>query len=204
MNVFLEKYLYVDKDAYDSRGFARSVHGKDSLRYDKAVEEAEMNTVSVEVIIDIIKTFLMKTGITTADNPVVRNPSDIDYQEIKKKYNLDNKKDIAWLKFTTDGYVGVVATSDDINFDYPNSEEDYDKRYRVYNPYTKKTESKWVYNTSGILLHKLNKIWDESFVLVFPLSDIPVGYKRGNIEHAIGNLLIENDVPIIDYFSHLY
>lgn len=153
---------------------------------------------------EIIKDFLQEIGITTSENPVIKNPMTINYQEIKEQYGLESQSDIVWIKFTCDGYVGVVATSDDINFDFPSSKNDYDKKHKVYNSYTKKNEDKWIFNSSGILVHKLNKVWDESFVLVFPLKCIPTGYKRGDIEHAIGNLLIENEIPIIDYYSHLY
>lgn len=107
-------------------------------------------------------------------------------------------------KFTKDGYVGVVATSDDINFDVPNSSSDYDKKHKVYNTYLKKWEDKWVYNSSGIIIHKLGKQWDESFVLIFPLKNIPQGYGRGDVERAVGNLLIEKGVPILDFYSHIY
>ena len=60
------------------------------------------------------------------------------------------------------------------------------------------------YNSSGILVHKLKKEWDESFVLVFPLRKLKesCGYSRHNIEMALGNYLIEQNVPIIDFYSH--
>lgn len=50
----------------------------------------------------------------------------------------------------------------------------------------------------------LKKSWDTSFLLVFPLSNIPEGYKRGDIEMAVGNYLSTKGVPIIDYYSHMY
>ena len=54
------------------------------------------------------------------------------------------------------------------------------------------------------MVHKLKKEWDESFVLVFPLRKLKesCGYSRHNIEMAIGNYLIEQNVPIIDFYSH--
>lgn len=208
MNDLLERYLHEDDEAYyefdDGRRYAQSVHGRSYLRYNKAIEQAEMDPASVESVIEIIKIFLKDIGITTAENPVVSEPLKIDYEEMKETYGLDNKSDLVWLAFTSDGYVGVVAVSDDINFDIPNDKDDYDKKQKVYNAYTKKYEDKWLFNTSGIIVHKLGKVWDESFVLVFPLKNIPARYKRGDIEHAIGNLLIENKVPILDLYSHLY
>lgn len=78
---------------------------------------------------------------------------------------------------------------------------EYDEKVEVNNPYL--NIKGWKYNSSGILVHQLNKEWDDSFVLVFPLVDIPSCYK-GDIERAIGNYLIDNEVPIIDFFSHNY
>lgn len=62
----------------------------------------------------------------------------------------------------------------------------------------------WIHNSSGILVHQLGKEWDESFVLVFPLANIPCGYNRYDIERAIGNMLIAEGVPVIDFYSHNY
>lgn len=208
MNDILERYLYIDSDAYylsyDGIEYAQSVHGKSFLRYKKAKEQAEKNVIPVEKIIEIVNNFLSEIGINLSDNPIVNDPLNINYKQIQERNHLESQKDIVWIKFTIDGYIGVVATSDDINFDLPNDKSDYDRKHKVYNSYTRKYEDKWMYNTSGIIVHKLNKSWDESFVLVFPLDNIPNGYSRGDIEHAIGNLLLENDVPILDVFSHLY
>ena len=85
--------------------------------------------------------------------------------------------------------MGVVAVSDDVNFDMPEDWSVYDKKHIVYNSYKK---------------HKLGKEWDESFVLIFPLKGIPDGYTRSDVETAIGNMLIEKDVPILDFYSHMY
>ena len=94
--------------------------------------------------------------------------------------------------------------SNDINFDIPPNESVYDNKVWKYDEYTKKNELVWKYNSSGILVHKLKKEWDESFVLVFPLRKLKEswGYSRHNIEMAIGNYLIEQNVPIIDFYSH--
>lgn len=196
MNYELEKYLFDDPDAYyeyNGEKYKQSVHGKSFVRYKKAKEQAQRDVVDVKIIINIIKNFLKNVGIKTIENPILK-PRLIDYAKIKEEFGLENQKDIVWLKFTTDKYLGVVATSDDINFVIPQSNNDYDKKYR----------DKWLYNSSGIIVHKLNKMWDDSFVLVFPLRNIPQGYTRFEVEKAIGNLLIANEVPILDYYSHLY
>lgn len=123
------------------------------------------------------------------------DPAKIDYAELKSAYKLENEGDIIWLKFTTDGYIGVVAQSNDINFDFPFSAEDYNKR----------KGQNWQFNTSGIIVHKLGKQWDQTFVLVFPLKKIKnTSYSRHEIETAVGNYLIDKGVPILDYYSHNY
>lgn len=192
MNQLLDMYLNIEKAP---RGRASSVHFGQTYRFNKAIEEAKKNPVSVKEICDMITKFLKKIGITTNDLPEYKNPLPFNYQGIKEKFNLVDERDIVWIKFTQDGYIGVVATSNDINFNYPTSENDYEK---------KDEDGNWIFNTSGIIVHKLNKKWDESFVLVFPLAEIPDGYIRGDIEEAVGNLLIQNNVPILDYYSHIY
>lgn len=208
MNELLKRYLYVDPDAYsisnNGKKYAQSVHGRSYLRYNKAVMQSKMEPVPVEEIIEIIKKFLSDIGITTSENPVMNNPLSINYRKIKEQYQLEDPGDIVWLKFTQDGYLGVVATSNDINFNIPKRKDDYDKKHKVFNTYTQKYEEQWDFNTSGILVHKLKKSWDKSFVLLFPLKGITPEYKRGDIERAIGNLLIKNNVPILDYYSHMY
>lgn len=102
---------------------------------------------------------------------------DNKYNAIKKAFDMVYPNDIIWLKFSTDGYLGVVAEGFDINFRYD--------------------------NTSGKLLRVANKQWDESFVLIVPISR-KIAKKRKDIETAIGNYLIGKGVPIIDYFSHNY
>jgi hypothetical protein len=83
----------------------------------------------------------------------------------------------------------------EINFDIPKNEADYDEKC---------SKNKWKYNTAGILVHQLNKSWNDTFVLIFPLANIPDKYKRGDIERAVGNYLIDKKVPIIDFYSHNY
>lgn len=114
---------------------------------------------------------------------------DIDYKNICNKYNLNNEKHIIWMKFTKDNILGVVARSNDINFQIPKNDND-DLAH---------------YNTSGIILYKLGQRqqWDESFVLIFPIPQAGNG-EMNDIECAIGQYLIENGIPILDFYSHTY
>lgn len=186
---------FFNRDTGTPLGIKSSVHYKNTYRLDKAIEQASsLQPVDVNVIIKLVNKFLGLICMKTVESPLIKNPLSIDYKKIKKDYQLDDIRDIVWLKFTEDGYLGVVATSNDINFDIPNFEADYNL----------KCSGRWKHNTSGILVHKLNKTWNTSFVLVFPLSNIPNEYKRGDIERAIGNYLIHKNVPIIDFYSHNY
>lgn len=105
---------------------------------------------------------------------------DAKYDVIKDTFNLKWANDIVWLKFTEDGYLGVVADSFDINFSYN--------------------------NTSGTLIrvNEKGKKWNETVVVIFPVTRdlLKNNITRKDIETGIGNFLEDKGVPIIDYFSH--
>jgi hypothetical protein len=177
------------------------------FRIEKAIEQAEKEPAEIKKIIDCTNEFLKDIKMKPIDNPIINYPnaklaqSDF-YNEIvennKKQNNIQkNIQDIVWMKFTKDGFLGVVAVGNDINFDIPSF-------YHQYNYTSKGQQNNWGYNTSGIIIHMLGKAWDERFVLVFPLIDIPSPLKRGHIECGIGNYLIHNEVPILDYYSHKF
>ena len=180
-----------------------SVHWGNTYRLEKAKEQVSFPPADMDVIIAHVHDFLETIGIKTVESPVMK-ASQIDYKKIMVDNALNEPGDIVWMKFTKDGYLGVVAASNDINFDIPSSPSDYDKKEWQYNPYRKKKELVWKHNSAGILVHQTGKEWDTSFVLVFPLPNIPAGYKRGDIERAVGNYLIGKKVPIIDFYSHNY
>lgn len=212
MSMQIKDYLYDDPLAYwyNWQGEKRrqSVHRDSYVRLNKAKEQAAKKPVDKEKIKEYVKEFLKANNIITAENPEF-DPKEINYSTIKDKYNLKDERDIIWMKFTKDGFLGVVATSTDINFDIPPNPDEYDIKVLKWNEYTKKEVYDWKWNSAGILVHKLmseNIVegWDDSFVLIFPLSNIPVGYTRGDVEKAVGNYLIQKKVPIIDYFSHMY
>lgn len=101
------------------------------------------------------------------------------YSLIKNKFGISHTKNLIWLKFTQKGYLGVVAKGMDINFDNE--------------------------LISGRLINEVGDQWDESFVLIFPLTDLMLkGRNTGDIERAVGNYLISKKIPIIDYYSHNY
>lgn len=186
------------------KGKKSSVHYGFTDRLDKAAEQASLSPVDVSVIISYVNEFLMQLGMDGVKDPIMYQPEEIDYSEIKNDYMLRDERDIIWMKFTKDGYLGVVAASNDINFKIPSDASDYNNWHIEYNQFKHKDEQVWDYNTAGILVHQLGKEWDRSFVLVFPLTNIPDGYVRGDIERAIGNFLTDKGVPILDFYSHRY
>ena len=177
-----------------------SVHLGDSARFNKAVEQAAKEPALKDEIITHTNNFLMALRMEKIKSPLVENPK-VEYHEAleyykktKKEYGLREIGDIVWMKFTEDGYLGVVAMANDINFNTPPSKVVYNDR-----------EGRgWKYNTSGIIIHSLGKKWDKKFVLVFPLINIPEDLKRGDVECGIGNYLIDRGVPILDYYSHMF
>lgn len=120
----------------------------------------------------------------------------IDYNEIKKVFNLEEEISaanytyipIVWLKFTTDDYLGVVASSNDFNFS-PNL-------------------------NSGKIIESVNKKWNTSKLVIIPLTPIMLKnaecknskncVKRNLIEKEIGEYLIKQGIPMLDKRSHLY
>jgi hypothetical protein len=227
-NMINDFYTYYNTLLKAPRGKNSSVHGSAQERFNEAVKQAKLyeqaklynkGDIDIDNIINCVNDCLKNIGmheckppiridikennnikylknirIQENETPIEINSIDIDYSKIQRDYNLADKRDIIWMKFTKDGCLGVVATSNDINFNKPESKKDY-KKIR---------NKRWEYNTSGILVHNLCKSWDKTFVLIFPLIDIPKGYRRGDIERVVGNYLIDKGVPIIDFYSHVY
>ena len=161
----------------------------------KAEEQSKKVPVEIKKIIKYTNEFLNILKMKQVSNPIIDlTKNNINYKQIKENTCIEDERDIVWMKFTKDKYLGVVATSNDVNFNIPNSKEQYNI----------KKKNKWVYNTSGIIIHYLHKEWDDRFVLVFPLINIPKGLNRGAIERGIGNYLIYKNIPILDFYSHNY
>lgn len=68
--------------------------------------------------------------------------------------------------------------------------------------FTEKTKTT---TSSGRINTYLEQEWDEEIVLVFPLIGIEqTSFNRSDIESGVGNYLIANGIPILDYYSHNY
>lgn len=164
----------------------------------KAREQAKKQPVPPEEIINYVNEFLAALDMPTVESPRLDIPPGLTNDELEDYIDSHlyapicdaggNCRDLVWMKFTNLGFLGVVAVSNDINFDIPKDGD----------PHLCKR------NTSGIIVHTLGQSWDRRFVLAFPLKSIPEDLRRGHIETGIGNYLIERNVPILDYHSHKY
>ena len=200
-------------------GGRRSVHYGRTERFDKAEEQLNKAPKTVDEIINLTNSFLQSNGLKPVDNPkftsfsvdnsdktVVGKNNDKLEDKINDNFGLvknplNKPSHVIWMKFAKNGQLGVVAASNDYNFDIPPSSDVYDE---TTNGKPKCKCNKWKYTTSGIILHKLNLEWDESFLLIFPLHGIENIQRRNLIEKGVGNFLIENDVPIVDFYSHMF
>ena len=189
-------------------------------RCEKARCEQEKTTISREKIIEYVNEFLTALDVETI--PSIYGKDDIDdlrapysrfyFNYNKKKYNkrLKDKNDIVWMKFTKSGHLVVVATSADIKYSFEPFSLNSEKKYSD-DEYRKKYLGKKC-TMSTIIIHELGRQgkekieeWNDEFVLVFPLFNIKEkGFKRKDIESGIGKYLIYKNVPILNYFSHIF
>lgn len=221
MKYVISKYFNKNEEAFYINDFGekrfrgvKRYYG-DSVRNDKADEQAKISPVSISTVFSYVNEFLemirFNNGVTEknircehieldnihhmiVDNGIIVKGCiwsssiwdtrqskytiyDKKYDIIQNKFNLMHPSDIIWLKFTTKGHLGVVAKSCDINYDYNLS--------------------------SGILVEQVSEQWDDSFVIIFPLTnEVLKSYSTGDIELGVGNYLISKGIPIIDYYSH--
>lgn len=179
----------------------RSVNESDNLRVKMAEKQLDKFMMQKQnnqhkdkkQITMLVNEFLEQIGIginAEFDNEVKvksekgRTKGRISYFEIKQRSGISCKEDIVWIKFNKSGCISVVGVGCDIFF-------------------TQKTKE----GTSAGKINKfLKQEWDEKSVLIFPLIGLDDlgSFDRSDIESGIGNYLIANDVPILDYYSHNY
>lgn len=157
-----------------------------SIRLFAAKAEADPNRVVDEsTIIQLVREFFELFGIEyNSDfnnchdlnkNPIT--PYSRFYYNLQQKASLKDKRDLIWMKFTEDGFLGVVAVGNDINFN--------------------------TNTASNKIIKYLDKKWDTSHVLIFPLPNITNKLNNRHLfESTIGNFLISKGVPILDFYSH--
>jgi len=135
------KFSVLDLDTPKKGSKESSVHYGSQYRFNKAVQQAKLKPVSINKIINHVNKVLDVLGIDKVEKPIFKiSGNRINYDNIIGT-EVNNKSDLVWLKFTKDGYLGVVAAGRDINFDIPTSEEEYNI----------KKGKQWEYNTSGII-----------------------------------------------------
>ena len=178
----------------------RSISTEDDLRVKMAriqlqkfeEQKREKKNKDKTEIAKLVNAFLKQLGITIDekfDNEITvkseeeKTKGRISYFEIKKSSGIKHKEDIVWIKFNKGECISVVGVGCDIYFTQRTKEE----------------------TSAGKINTFLKQEWDEKFVLVFPLIGIEkLKFNRSDIESGIGNYLIANDVPILDYYSHNY
>ena len=106
-------------------------------------KQGDSKAIDKEIIIKYTLDYLNKVGIKTTKNPKCENPKCIYYDKIQQKFQLNDRRDFVWMKFTRDGYLGAVAVSDDVSFDMPEDCSVYDKKHAVYNSYKKAMKKNW-------------------------------------------------------------
>ena len=221
MNPELEKFFKQDDNAFyinknGERKF-RGVHRyyNDTVRNDKAYEQAKLSPVSFSKIFSYVNEIL--EWIRT-DNGYKNEIIRCEYIELDniQQVILDNgiiAKNCNWkdciynedLNKYTNWDAKYNAISDRFQLKQPND--------IVWLKFTNKGhlgvvaksfDISYSYaNSCGVLVNQVNEKWDTSFVLIFPLtSEILGNHKSGDIELSIGNYLISKKVPIIDYYSH--
>ncbi|MCE3020141.1 hypothetical protein LW893_04210 [Parvimonas micra] len=110
-------------------------------------------------------------------------------KEITKNSKINDEKHIIWIKFLKSGHIALVGAGIDIGFS------------------TNKNYGTWRF------LDHLNNEWDKSKVIVIPVRGLDIkstGYKnvknilkcRNGVEHCIGKYLVDENVPILNYYQH--
>lgn len=93
----------------------KSVKDENSFRMIVAKEQSQLPKVEKEKIISFCKEYLNAMGmenVSAIEIDLKKYPIQNEfYTKVKNEYALNDKKDIVWLKFTTEGFLGVVATS---------------------------------------------------------------------------------------------
>ena len=94
-----------------------------------------MTPVPPELIANYTNDFLAAFEMPKVESPRIEIPPELTNDEIEDylEENLyspicgsgENCQDLVWMEFTDQGFRGVVATSNDINFDIPKDEENH-------------------------------------------------------------------------------
>ena len=217
----VEKYLIVDEEPfYENQYGEKKFRGVnkfygDTLRNDKALEQAKRKAVDPGVVYkyvnEILELFRRENGFTEPKSKNGRLLLDGTEQEVlnngiivkgckweaplySKELHCYTKWDLKYDEIAKFFY--LAKPSDIVWLKFTTS-----KHLGVV---AKNIDVNYEYSvSSGKLVSEVGEKWDDSFVYIFPLTREILGkYSSGDLELAIGNYLIEKGVPIIDYYSH--
>lgn len=174
-----------------NRGVTMTDDNSFNFRIEKAKEQLELAKkikFDEQKMIDLVNEFLEALGMEKISDPKIYLKNTltrrIDYSRMRKKYHHE-KDDIVWIKLSNvedSKVISVIGTSEDIYFSDRAKNE----------------------TASGKINKCLGLEWEESYVFIFPLVNIPEGLYRSDIESGIGNYLVDASFPILDYYSHNY
>lgn len=181
----------------------RALH-EGCLRYYVAEIQANMKPVGIKTVKKYVLEFLydvlgLGCGLPKGkmvydyDKIDLTKPRQISYSTIFnecKAYGMKSISDIIWIRFTKSGHVAVVAASNDISY------------YENDNKTNEKMPSRKIISHL-MAMNRDNYGWSDR-ILIFPLCNIPEGLMRSDIEAGVGNYLISKNVPILDYYSHIF
>ncbi len=158
-------------------------------RIKKGQEELNKSVVEYNEITRIIYECLNKNNIN-GEVLTELSPQNINYKEINEKYETNAEGHIIWIQFVKSGHVAVVGAGKDIGF-----------------PKNKKS------GTWSILSKLSNVEWNKEKVIIIAIRGLDkesVGLKnvdnllkcRNGVEQCIGEYLIKNNIPILNYYQH--
>ena len=152
----------------------------EDVRKAKALEQKDLKPTTVDQVLKVL--WDNYYSVLKISEP--RKRGKVSYSKIAKSSGIEDEKNLIWIKFAKtegnqsgDRYVATVGAGSDINICWDCK------------------------SISGKLVAHAGLVWDDSLVLVIPVR-LCDGKKRDDFEKEIGNLLIENKIPIIDYYSH--
>ena len=159
-------------------------------RIKKGQEELNKSVVKDVEILRIISECLKEKGIDGEVLLVESIPQNINFEDIMTYYNTNGEGHIIWIEFVKSGHVAVVGAGKDIGFPQNRNK-----------------------GTWSILSKLSNVEWDKTKVIIIPIRGLDkrsFGLKnvdnllkcRNGVEHCIGEYLIKNNVPILNYYQH--
>ena len=124
------------------------------------------------------------------------NPKEekINYKKIMMDHKTNGEGHVIWIQFVKSGHVAVVGAGKDIGFP------------------TTRNKGTWSF-LKRLEDGSKNVEWDESQVIVIPIRGLDEksnGLKnvnnvlncRNGVEQCIGDYLIQQKIPILNYYSH--